>query len=301
MIGNYEQIAMAAYPDTYSPQDEPLGLLVLERTEPVDGAVSVTLPAELAPEGQFAETPLPNGERLGVPLHEYAAAYLDRMLINPDNEDIPDEAASLRDLQATPEQRQVAREIVVAECAKPHVERMALPLVRLGDFETLEHEIRVGALLALINTNRTAVEAGLIHDDGKAFVYSVISKPGKLTESEREWSKLHVPGTLILARQVGLTDRQVLVDVNEHHDNNADPAANYIGSEELLPDSEESREEAVLVKLADEFDALKGRRGYKPALPSSETVQIMERQIAAPRTAWDKFYRLVGHTDRQVD
>jgi|GEM_PF-3214444 len=301
MISSHEQVIMQHTPNTDPSPFESAVMLSREQEQFMGSAVLASLAPEVVAEGSFAETTLPSSERLGVPLHEYAGAYLERILVDPGRQGIPDEAASFRHIQATDEQRRIAREIVVAACVKSQIEQMSLPLVRLGDLETLRHEIRVGALLALADMGQTAVDAGLIHDDGKVFVLDVINKRGKLTDTEKEKVKLHVKGTLVLAGLAGITDRQVLVNVNMHHGGSTDPATNYVGSEELLPDSEESRMEAMLVKIVDEFDALSGERGYKPALPLNEALPIMERQIAAPQTAWDRFYRLIKHPDKQVD
>lgn len=248
----------------------------------------------------FTDEALEGVEILHVSPKEFASAYLDRMLVNTDNEEIPDEAASLRDLKATPEERLRVRDAIIDVWAEPAVERMILPLMKQGDLETIEHELRLGAELAIAQYKRDNPERGkrLIraaagHDGGKYPVQALVRKPGALTNREREGIKTHVPASIYLARKAGITDKQVLTDINMHHGFYAEEGASYIGSKDYIPDDPEDVEEAAMLAVFDEYDALRGKRRYKPAMSAEEARTRLKKQLAIPAGAWDAFEETV--------
>jgi putative two-component system response regulator len=140
--------------------------------------------------------------------------------------------------------------------------------------------------------------ASPLHDIGKVGIEdAILRKPGPLSESEFEAIKQHtIIGSEILAQAAAKLPHadylNMAVDVARHHHERFDGSG--------YPDGLAGVEiplAARIVALADVFDALTSRRVYKPAIPVTEAVRIIDVNedrfdpaiIAAFRSRLDDF------------
>lgn len=118
--------------------------------------------------------------------------------------------------------------------------------------------------------------AGLLHDIGKAAIpVAILEKPGKLTPEEFDQIARHpVEGYDYLKAHANLgTD--ILAAVRGHHE--------YLDGSGY-PDglmSSQINDLTRIVTICDIYGALSERRAYKPAMPSSEALTILEGMSAA--------------------
>ncbi|MCA9277967.1 MAG: HD domain-containing protein [Phycisphaeraceae bacterium] len=165
---------------------------------------------------------------------------------------------------------------------------LILGLAKLADYrdsDTGAHLERISAYVELIaqhlskdNTEITTtwIEqlklASSLHDIGKVGVPdSVLLKPGKLTQEEREQMQLHTnigADTLIAVRQkMGpdpLIDMSVQIALQHHERWDGDGYPMQLKADEIaLP--------ARIIALADFYDALTSKRVYKPACSHEQT------------------------------
>ncbi len=119
--------------------------------------------------------------------------------------------------------------------------------------------------------------ASPLHDIGKVGIEdAILRKPGPLSESEFEAIKRHtIIGSEILAQAAAKLPHadylNMAVDVARHHHERFDGSGypdGLAGADIPLA--------ARIVALADVFDALTSRRVYKPAIPVTEAVGIIE-------------------------
>ncbi len=161
--------------------------------------------------------------------------------------------------------------------------RMVFPLLQLKEFDqyTTTHSLNV-AVLAMglaekIGCNKKEVRAfgvaGLLHDIGKIRIpHHVLTKPGKLTEDEREMFKRHpADGARLIMESDDALDIAAVV-AYEHHmmlDGGGYPTPHYCRETTLA---------SRLVHVCDVFDALRTRRPYRDAW-EAETVltYLLER------------------------
>lgn len=156
-----------------------------------------------------------------------------------------------------------------------------IPLLRLKQYDqyTTAHALNVAVLsMALAESIglaagdvRTFGIAGLLHDLGKVKIpEEILTKPGKLTDQEREIMKAHpVDG----ARMI-LTARQRLdlaaVVAYEHHihfNGGGYPTLRY---------PRKCHQASELVHVCDVFDALRSERPYRPAWPLAQALALIE-------------------------
>ena len=149
------------------------------------------------------------------------------------------------------------------------------------DDDTQEHARRIGRTAALLG-----LELGLgkeeitllhraapLHDIGKVGIPDeILLKPGRLTDAEFEFMKLHAPmgAEILCGSQSAVLQLAEIVALSHHErwDGRGYPQG-LAGTE--IPLS------GRIVAVADVFDALTHRRPYKPAWPVHEA----EREIAA--------------------
>jgi putative nucleotidyltransferase with HDIG domain len=148
--------------------------------------------------------------------------------------------------------------------------RMMLPLLQLKEFDqyTTTHSLNV-AVLAMglaehLGCSASEVRAygvaGLLHDIGKIRIpIEVLTKPGRLSEAERELMNRHpVDGARIILQSDEELDLAAIV-AYEHHimlDGGGYPAMHYRRACALA---------SRLVHVCDVFDALRTKRPYRDA------------------------------------
>ena len=136
----------------------------------------------------------------------------------------------------------------------------------------------------------------LVHDVGKLIVPSeVLNKPGRLTKEEWELMKQHPVAGVDLLSEVEFP-WDVLPIVRSHHecwDGSGYPDG-LVGEEIPLV--------ARIVCLADVYDALTTERSYKRALPHSEALEVMRRDVGRQfdPAAFDAFARVMHQSPREA-
>lgn len=146
-------------------------------------------------------------------------------------------------------------------CTGMHCERLALLSVMMGRALGLDQP----ALLALYR-------GGFLHDIGKISVPdAILNKPGPLSEAEWEIMRAHTVHGEAICRPLK-TLVLVLPIIRHHHER-------WDGSG--YPDGLRGEQIPLLARIlqiADIFDALTSERPYKPALPASDALRILDEE-----------------------
>jgi response regulator RpfG family c-di-GMP phosphodiesterase len=146
-----------------------------------------------------------------------------------------------------------------------------------NDEDTGNHILRVGEYCAVLARQMNMPEKfiniirlqGQMHDVGKIhMVPEILKKPGKLTSEEFEEMKRHtVYGTKILGNHLRLTmANEIAVSHHERWDGNGYPFG-LKGEQIPLP--------GRILSIADQYDALRNSRVYKPAFDHQTTYKII--------------------------
>jgi len=198
-----------------------------------------------------------------------------------------EEAEAFRSMQAAVQSGQgvplIEAEAVVwsLAVAMHGQQRIVMPLLQLKEFDqyTTAHSLNVSVLsMALAESLgygakqvRAVGVAGLLHDIGKVSIpIEVLTKPGKLTDEERQLMNQHpVEGARIILRSGDEMELAAVV-AYEHHimlNGGGYPTLHY-----KRPCGAASR----LVHVCDVYDALCTRRPYREAWTSEKAVSYLE-------------------------
>ncbi|WP_320171494.1 HD domain-containing phosphohydrolase [Maridesulfovibrio sp.] len=152
--------------------------------------------------------------------------------------------------------------------------------LKYKDGETGNHVRRIGAYCELIakglGWNKRRVEncrvASSIHDLGKIGIPdAILKKPGLLTSDEFEVIKTHpqIGSDILEGTEYALIETARIISLHHHEKWDGSGYPQGLSGEDI---SEEGRVTAI----ADVFDALSSKRVYRPALPFSRVMEIMD-------------------------
>lgn len=173
--------------------------------------------------------------------------------------------------------RSVSQQIKETEQAYDYLVLTLARAAEANDEDTGMHIVRVGEYAAMLSarlgldktfTEKIRMQAQM-HDVGKIHIKSeILRKPGPLTPEEFEVMKLHtVFGAKIIGSQDWLSmGRRIAASHHEKWDGRGYPEG-LAGKEIPL--------EARITTIADQYDALRNARVYKPAFDHQKTVDII--------------------------
>ena len=175
--------------------------------------------------------------------------------------------------------RRVAENIVSLLEDSPVLPRQLFQVVQ-HDFYTFTHVTNVAGFAVML-AGRLSISSGedlrsiasgaLLHDVGKRFIPSnVLSKPGRLSEVERQLIEMHPLRGFVDLRTSSNVDFEQLLMVYQHHeriDGKGYPVR--LVGDEIHP-------WARLLTVVDVFDALTSKRPYRDAMRLSDALDILE-------------------------
>jgi putative nucleotidyltransferase with HDIG domain len=185
--------------------------------------------------------------------------------------------------------------------------RVVLPLLRLKEFDqyTTTHSLNVSVLamglaehLGLSSGNvREYGVAGLLHDIGKVRVpLEILTKPGKLTDQEREVLNRHpCDGARLILRSEENLELAAVV-AYEHHimiNGGGYPALRY---------GRACHHASQLVHVCDVYDALRTDRPYRAAWPEAKTLAYLRERAGLEFDPGlvEAFIAMMHASERQV-
>jgi HD-GYP domain-containing protein (c-di-GMP phosphodiesterase class II) len=173
--------------------------------------------------------------------------------------------------------RSLASQIMDTESAFEYTVLALARASEANDEDTGDHILRVGNYCALLarrlgmpekQVQAIRIQAAL-HDVGKIHVSpAILKKPDKLTDDEWREMKLHtVHGSKIIGSHSRMsTANRIAISHHERFDGSGYP---YGISGEQIP------LESRIMNLADQYDALRNTRCYKPAFDHQTTCRIL--------------------------
>jgi len=146
-----------------------------------------------------------------------------------------------------------------------------------NDDDTGDHILRVGDYCALLARRMGMSEEfvslirlqGIMHDVGKIHVFpAILKKPGRLEPEEFQAMQQHtVSGATIVGNHVRLTmAKAIALSHHERFDGSGYPGG--LAGEQIPI-------EARILNLADQYDAMRNKRCYKPAFDHETTCRIL--------------------------
>lgn len=117
--------------------------------------------------------------------------------------------------------------------------------------------------------------AALLHDLGKSKISNdIINKNGKLTEHEFNEVKKHPTYGWALARQLGITNKNILTGIRNHHER-----VDGTGYPDKLK-NEQIPLFGKIIAICDVFDALTTKRSYKEPVATFDTLLMMKKEMS---------------------
>ena len=142
--------------------------------------------------------------------------------------------------------------------------------------------LAIGQRLGLSDTDLEILSvAALLHDLGKQGVRNeVLTKPGSLTETERQEMDQHAAHTQSILDMIEYpADLWDVPRIAAYHHEKIDGTGPFGVAGENIP------RQARIISVADVFDALISARSYKPALPAE---QVLAKLAAGKGRDWDE-------------
>jgi putative nucleotidyltransferase with HDIG domain len=159
----------------------------------------------------------------------------------------------------------------------------------LKDIEIAQHcervqrvSLAIGERLGLSDTDLEILSvAALLHDLGKQGVRDeVLTKPGSLTEAERQEMDQHAAHTQSILDMIEYpADLWDVPRIAAYHHEKIDGTGPFGVAGDNIP------RQARIISVADVFDALISARSYKPALPAE---QVLAKLAAGKGKDWDE-------------
>ncbi|XOB61489.1 HD-GYP domain-containing protein [Campylobacterota bacterium DY0563] len=139
--------------------------------------------------------------------------------------------------------------------------------------------------------------SALLHDLGKSKIKeSILNKIGTLTEYEFNEMKKHPLLGWLLAKRLGITNRNILAGIRNHHEK-----MDGTGYPDRQKD-EDIHLFAKIIGICDVFDALTTKRVYKDAVSTFETLIMMKKEMSQhldPRIV-DDFIKIFKEEKRRT-
>ncbi len=155
----------------------------------------------------------------------------------------------------------------------------SLGKVHEADEYTFVHSFNVAVLTGYLANrmhpgDRTFINkmvlGALLHDTGKAKIPTdILNKPGPLTQEEFQIMKGHPKLGIDLAREVGVSDPDILAVIGGHHEKWSGKGYPDGTSGTQIPEA------ARISAVADVFDALTAKRVYKSSMSSRNAITII--------------------------
>ena len=117
--------------------------------------------------------------------------------------------------------------------------------------------------------------AALLHDIGKSKIdNNIINKNGKLTTKEFREVKNHPYYGLVMAKKIGITNKDILSGIHLHHEK-IDGSGYPRGlKKDAIPLY------ARIISICDAFDAISTRRSYKDSMGTFDTLIMMKKEMS---------------------
>lgn len=162
---------------------------------------------------------------------------------------------------------------------RPEV-KVLLGMMKLSNIETYRHSISVASLVEkMLNLTSQStfteyereqiIEGALLHDIGKIFLpFNLTQLPSALSDSQYDIIKVHASISYEVVRNA-FSDIVQNICLYHHEKPNGN---GYMAQIKLkdIPD------EALLVQIADVYDAMTSERSYKKSFTPEQSIKIME-------------------------